>query len=282
MDSKKMANNILEFMFDPTVIPVEKRLYFRPEEKLDNKGYTDAKADSYKAYGDERRNSDFYPLRNKSKEASTMDRKTIIASLDVLSQNFSENDPIGKDLRTMAYAVSKMSDGELGTRLASSQVEAKKVKLIKCPKCGNPKVMAQTGYCLKCKTKGIGKDEKADKKDDKKKSKKASGEWSKEAALAVKKALIADVCAADEAAPMPTPEAVPAPAPEAAPAPKKDEAPKAEKKEEKAEEKNEEAPKAEEKEAMVDTSILAMEEDSSIDEVTLTAEDKAQLDKLFK
>jgi hypothetical protein len=184
MDPKKVANNILEFMFDPTKIPVQQRLYFRPEETLRNESFEAAKADAYKAYGEERHNSDFYPTRNKmQKEAVLMDRKTLIASMDVLSQQFNESDPIGKDLRTMAYAVSKMSDDELGTRT----VEAKKMEMIKCPTCGG-KVMAQTGYCLHCKKKI-------------KDMKKKAGEevvkdfWSKEASKAVQQAILSDVYA---------------------------------------------------------------------------------------
>jgi outer membrane biosynthesis protein TonB len=151
IDSKKIANNMLELLFDPTVIPVEKRLYFRPEERLQNEDFAKAKAEAYKSFGDQRHNSDFYP-KNIQREASIMDRKTIIASLDVLSQNFDESDPIGTDLRTMAYAVSNMSDEELVERMAK-----KKMEMITCPKCGNPHVVKQMGYCLKCKTKGIGK-----------------------------------------------------------------------------------------------------------------------------
>jgi hypothetical protein len=151
MDPKKIANNMLELLFDPTVIPVEKRLYFRPEERLQNEDFDKAKAESYKSFGDQRHNSDFYP-KNIKREASIMDRKTIIASLDVLSQNFDESDPIGTDLRTMAYAVANMSEEELVERLAK-----KKMEMITCPKCGNPHVVKQMGYCLKCKTKGIGK-----------------------------------------------------------------------------------------------------------------------------
>lgn len=53
-----------------------------------------------------------------------MDRRTLIASLDVLSQNFrDEADPIAKDLRTMAYVVAKMSDEELRNRLAEDVPE---------------------------------------------------------------------------------------------------------------------------------------------------------------
>jgi uncharacterized OB-fold protein len=191
MNSKKIANNILEFLFDPTTIPVEKRMYFRPEERLDNGSFEKAKAESLQAYGKENRNSDFYPTKNRQltqREASIMDRKTIIASLDVLSQNFDETDPIGEGLRAMAYTVSKMADEEFETRTAK-----KKVEFVTCPKCGNKKVMKQTGYCIKCGKKGIGKEDKKEDKDGKKK--KASEDfWTKAASEAVALALVEDVC----------------------------------------------------------------------------------------
>ena len=91
----KVANNILEFMIDPTVFPPDHHIYFRPEEILDNSFYENAKRDSNRAYGDQRQNSDFYPNRP-IREASSMERKTIVASMDVLSQNFKESDPIGR------------------------------------------------------------------------------------------------------------------------------------------------------------------------------------------
>ncbi|MGA9111484.1 MAG: hypothetical protein WB290_14420 [Smithella sp.] len=195
MNPKKVANNILEFLFDPTVIPVERRMYFGPEERLDNRSLEKAKADSQQAYGKENKNSDFYPTRNRQqtqREASIMDRKTIIASLDVLSQNFDETDSIGESLRAMAYTVSKMADEEFETRTAK-----KKVEFVTCPKCGNKKVMKQTGYCVKCGKKGIGKDDKKeDKKEDKdgKKKKKASEDfWTKAASEAVALALVEDI-----------------------------------------------------------------------------------------
>jgi excinuclease UvrABC ATPase subunit len=73
--------------------------------------------------------------------------------MDILSQHFvDENDPIAKDLRTMAHAVSKMADEEYQSRLASD-VEAKRtMEMIQCPTCKG-KVMKQTGYCLHCKKK---------------------------------------------------------------------------------------------------------------------------------
>lgn len=129
MDKKKMANNILELLVDPTKIPVENRLYIGPNEILDNRAYQQAKMDAEAAYGNQAHNSDFYPIRNRSqsKEGSTMDRRTLIASFDILSQSFmNENDPIAKDLRTMAYAVSQMPDEELERRLAQDEPEEEK------------------------------------------------------------------------------------------------------------------------------------------------------------
>ena len=130
MDKKKtalkIAGNILEMLVDPTVIPVKERIYFRPEEVLLNKSYEDAKASSFGAYGNQSHNSDFYPQRNRmlsqNREAS-MDRRSIVASLDILSQNFKEDDPIAKDLRTMAYAVANISDEKLQLRMAETAPE---------------------------------------------------------------------------------------------------------------------------------------------------------------
>jgi predicted RNA-binding Zn-ribbon protein involved in translation (DUF1610 family) len=156
-----MANNILDFLIDPTRIPVQERVYFRPEEILKNKTYEQAKAEACLAYKDQKHNSDFYPKRNRTQtqmEASIMDRKSLIASLDVLSKNFSNpSDPFAHDLQIMAVALSKMSDEELQPRLAAEApdlewtlVEA--AKTFKCPECGT-NVLQQTGYCVKCKKK---------------------------------------------------------------------------------------------------------------------------------
>ena len=127
MDVKKMANNILEFLIDPTVIPVERRLYIGPEEKLDNSYYEKAKAKSFEAYRDQKHNSDMYPERNRKLTRMggfKMDRRTFIASLDILAQKFaSEKDPIATDLRTMAFAISEMSDDEYGLRVALETAE---------------------------------------------------------------------------------------------------------------------------------------------------------------
>jgi hypothetical protein len=217
--SRRVANNMLEFLYDPTKIPVDKRLYFRAEEILQNQSYDKARAEGVQAYHDQKKNSDFYPTRNQ-REASSMDRRTLIASLDVLSQSFDESDPIGTDLRTMAYAVSEMTNEELSARLAGEgmSVEAKKkAEMVKCPECGT-KVLKATGYCLKCQAKTIKKDKdedegkkddkkedkkedkKKDKKDDKKKGKKAGDMdfWSKAACEAVQRALVADVCPKDD------------------------------------------------------------------------------------
>jgi len=192
---KKIANNILEFLFDPTVIPIERRMYFRPEEILKNQSYEQAKAESNKTYGDQRSNSDFYPPKNKmsnESEASSMDRKTLIASMDILSQTFQENDPIGKDLRTMAYAVAKMSDEELESRM----VEAGK---------GLPPWLMKDDKGKVVKNPDFKKEKK--KADEAEETKEAAEEtpqvdmdvWSKEASEAVKKALIADVVGDKEA-----------------------------------------------------------------------------------
>ena len=138
---------MLEFLLDPTVIPIKTRLYFGPGENLQNEELEKAREDAQKAYKDQKNNSDFYPSRNRKqtlKEATVMDRKTMIASLDVLSQNFAEDDPIGTDLRTMALAVSKMEEPEFNYHLAA--------ETFKCPKCGT-KVLKQTGFCVKCKKK---------------------------------------------------------------------------------------------------------------------------------
>ena len=221
---KKVANNILEFLIDPTVYPPERHIYFRPEEILENSFYENARKDSERAYGDQRQNSDFYPNRP-IREASSMERKTLIASLDVLSQEFNESDPIAKDLRTMAYAIANMSDERLKNRLATD-VEAKsKVKMIKCPKCGG-NVMEKTGYCLHCKKKisemktaeeesvetekvagkikgpgipdGTGpmKDSPECPKSEEKKATEVVDFWTKEATEAIRKNLIAEVSGA--------------------------------------------------------------------------------------
>ena len=315
MNSKKIANNILEFLFDPTAIPVERRMYFGPEERLDNRSLEKAKADSQQAYGKENKNSDFYPTRNRQqtqREASIMDRKTIIASLDVLSQNFDETDSIGEGLRAMAYTVSKMADEEFETRTAK-----KKVEFVTCPKCGNKKVMKQTGYCVKCGKKGIGKEDKKEDKDGKKKKKASEDFWTKAASEAVALALVEDVIgmsdddAKDEDKEK-TAHAKDCDCPdckEEKEAKKKDEEEdkEAKKKDEeddfeakkKDEEEDVEAKKKDEEEDVeakkeedakkVNTDILGNVEGIemdlgalSLDEVELTASDKEQLDKLFQ
>jgi hypothetical protein len=221
-DAKKIANNILDFLIDPTKIPVKERVYFRPEENLKNEIYETTKADVAKAYKDQKHNSDFYPSKNRQmREATLMDRKSLIASFDILSRNFTENDPIGKDLRTMAAAVAKMKDEELAARQASDApdfdgmtVEAK-AKTFPCPKCGT-KVLEATSYCIKCKKKvkpgkkasdddeapaeEPAKDEPKDEqvKDEEPEVKKddeveASDFWTKEAMNRVAKGLVSDV-----------------------------------------------------------------------------------------
>jgi len=117
----KLANNILELLLDPTKIPVRNRLYFRNEEVLDNSAFDKAKQDSVAAYGAQRQNADFYPSRNRQqpKREAAMDRRTLIASFDILSKQFQMDHPIATDLRTMAVAVSKMEDSELDHVLAA-------------------------------------------------------------------------------------------------------------------------------------------------------------------
>jgi predicted RNA-binding Zn-ribbon protein involved in translation (DUF1610 family) len=213
----KVANNMLEFLFDPTVIPVKDRLYFGPDEKLQNGEYERAKADAVGLYKDQKMNSDFYTSRRQQsqREASVMDRKTMIASLDVVAQNFAEDDPIGKDLRVMAYAMSKMSDEQFGVRTA-------KAKTFKCPKCGT-KVLEQTAYCVKCKKKvKPGASKTADQNSahpgaapvvpeaapvaapeaapemEEKTAMDLLGRWNKKASDAVRRNLIAETCADDD------------------------------------------------------------------------------------
>jgi len=157
--SKKVANNILDFLIDPTKVPVKERVYFRPEEMLKNETYEKAKADAHAAFKDQKNNSDFYPHNKKSnltQEANIMDRKSLIASLDVLSRNFKDaSDPIAADLQHMAIALSKMDDETLQARLASDGPDLETVlsaATFKCPTCGT-KVLEQTKYCVKCKKK---------------------------------------------------------------------------------------------------------------------------------
>lgn len=165
VDPKKIANNILDFLIDPTKVPVKERVYFRPEETLSNGIYESAKADAVQAYKDQKFNSDFYPQKtrkqSKSQEAHIMDRKSLIVSMDVLSRNFkNEQDPFAVSLRTMAMALAKLDDSALSARLASEApeleevlIEAKgKAETFPCPKCGT-NVLMNTKYCIKCKGK---------------------------------------------------------------------------------------------------------------------------------
>jgi len=192
--SKKIANNILEFLVNPRAFPVERRLYFRPEEILDNTSYENAVADADKAYGDQGHNSDFYPNRNRStkREALSMDRKTLIASMDILSQSFTEEDPIGKDLRTMAYAVSKMSDEELQGRL--TDVEAGKGLPPWLMKDDKGNVVKNPDYKKKAEeTEPESKEATESEKVSEEEKTVSSDIWSKEASDAVQRALISDV-----------------------------------------------------------------------------------------
>jgi flagellar biosynthesis GTPase FlhF len=203
MTPNKLANNMLDLLIDPTVIPVKQRVYFNSEEKLQNEFYEGTKLDEQKAYGDQKSNSDFYPNRNRqiNKGACIMDRKSLIASLDILSKNFTENDPMAKDLRTIACAISKMQDTELASRMASDAPSFEGViaaKTFKCPTCGT-NVLEQTGYCVKCKKKVkkacmCGESTCEGKCEDKDEKKEASVDfWSKEASDRVAMALVTEV-----------------------------------------------------------------------------------------
>jgi predicted RNA-binding Zn-ribbon protein involved in translation (DUF1610 family) len=153
------------------------------------------------------------------REATLMDRKSLIASFDILSRNFKENDPIREDLRAMAAAISKMNDDEFSSRQASSapdfeemQIEAKKkAKTFPCPNCGT-KVLEQTSYCVKCKKKVKPKkastcekeeeEETTAKKDDMKEDKEVESSqdfWTKEAMTMVAKGLVSNVLGWSEA-----------------------------------------------------------------------------------
>lgn len=186
MDKKKMANNILEFLIDPTRVPVERRVYHRPEEQLDNRSFEKAKLDSMVAYGDQRHNSDMYPSRKRSltqREVLGMERKDIIASLDVLSQEFPQNDAIGKDLRSMAYVLAKMNDEAFENRMA-------KAETFECPECGT-KVLKQTGYCVKCKKKVKSKAA-ASEEEISSETVVLEDKWTREASEAVKASLLSE------------------------------------------------------------------------------------------
>jgi len=189
VSSKKIANNILEFLVDPSAFPLERRLYFRPEEILINESFEKAKKDSQEAYGDQRHNSDFYPNRPVLKrEASSMERKTLIASFDVLSQEFTESDPIAKDLRTMAYAIANMSEEDLQKRI----VEAGNpwIEHMNKVRKDNPGKSFKEIASLAKKT-----FKKAEEEPEAKKASEVLSDdsWSKEAAAAVQRALLAEV-----------------------------------------------------------------------------------------
>jgi len=191
MNSKKIANNMLEFLVNPRTFPVERRLYFRPEELLDNSWYENAVINSEMAYGDQSKNSDFYPLRNRltKREAGIMDRKTIIASLDVLSQAFKEDNPMAKDLRTMAYAVSRMSDEELESKLnveASAWTDFIKKFKKEHPDMSMKEVLQEAGKAYK-------KEKKAEDEIMEATENELIDNWTKEANDAVQNAIILDV-----------------------------------------------------------------------------------------
>lgn len=217
MDKKKLANNILEFLLDPTQFPVEQRLYFRPEERLDNKSFDAVKQEALKAYGDQRHNSDMYPTQNREQKARevSMDRRALVASMDILAQNFKDEDPISEHLKLMAKAVSEMSDEELSTRTAEkapedfSELEKTASDYAKFVK---KWLKANPGKGFGDAAKAWKKEKKADdaekapaeeapaeeaKKPEEEETKEASVEvkdfWSKEASDAVARAIVADV-----------------------------------------------------------------------------------------
>jgi hypothetical protein len=256
--TKILANNILEFLIDPTRVPVEKRVYFRPEEQLDNSVYEKAKEEAYKIYKDERHNSDGYPTRDRSikQGVSIMNRKSLIASLDILSKNFKEDDVFAVELRTMATAVSKLPERDLTNRMASDapEIEAALVQDKKCEECGKDPCeckakeagkkcdscgkmdaactceasveAAKTFKCPKCGTKVLEATGYCIKcKAKVKPGKKASEDsefWTREAATSVMQALVADLdIESEDSSPTPAPEPEPEPEPD-----NDDEAPK--------------------------------------------------------
>lgn len=73
-----------------------------------------------------------------------MDRKTMIASFDILSKNFADDDPYGVELKAMAKAASEQTDEEFELHFAA--------ETFPCPTCGT-KVLSKTKYCVKCKKK---------------------------------------------------------------------------------------------------------------------------------
>lgn len=247
-----------------------------------------------------------------------MDRRTMIASMDILSQTLGDNDPIATDLRTMAQAVSEMSDDAFAARLAA--------KTFKCPTCGT-KVLEQTKFCVKCKKKvSPGTDKKADQnsshpqaegmapaapvmpeppvKDEEAAAPTAStiGTWNKSASEAVRRLLIAEVteepaCPKDEKKPEEKPAAPVAEKPAEVPVEKKAEEKKPE---EKKPEETVEVPAApaaapapmepSPTASVVDTDVLMASSFDGVeisagmmtaDDVVLSAAEKAQLDSLF-
>lgn len=203
MDKKKTANNILDLLVDPTRIPVRRRLYFHPEEKLNNRILEEAKEETYKAYGDQKHNSDMYPIRNRllfQKEAM-MDRRTMIASLDILAQNFHEQDPIAKDLRVMAEEVSKLSDENFEGRVIEDmdfeKLSAKNpwMEHMKKVRKENPdKSLKELIQIAKKTYKKAEEEESSEAVEAKKKEEKEmEDKWSKEASDSVKKALLSEM-----------------------------------------------------------------------------------------
>jgi len=210
VSSKRVANNILEFLVDPSVFPIKRRIYFRPEEILMNESFEKAKKESEEAYGDQRHNSDFYPNRPLLNREASMERKHIIASLDVLSQEFVESDPMARDLRTMAFAIAKMSDDQLGSRLVEAgnpwMDHMKKVRE-KNKGMSLPELIAEAKKTYKKAEEEkpeVKEEEKPEVKEEEKPEaeeeevKEASDVWTKKASDAIRKALKAEIVKEEE------------------------------------------------------------------------------------
>jgi len=119
-----------------------------------------------------------------------MERKTLIASLDVLSQDFIESDPMATDLRTMAYAVANMTDEEFEKRLAGNPWIEHMNKVRK----DNPGKSFKEIASLAKKTFKKAEEEKPETKEASEKEFEITDDsWSKEASDAVQKALIAEI-----------------------------------------------------------------------------------------
>lgn len=134
-----------------------------------------------------------------------MDRRKLIASFDILSQSFKKDDPIATELRTMAYAVSKMGDNELSGRLSeAAEKESMEEKTASELKEGSEytkfvkKYMkdhpdADIADAAKAWKKKAAEEEVVEEKDAAKKKEEDMDKWGKEATEAVRRALVSDV-----------------------------------------------------------------------------------------